>query len=405
MIEVAAAVVVGCGAYLALMTYLRERSGRPDPALDAVLRRRLEPLPTGVSLSVARLTGPDENGETRITIGGLCPNLTLAFDPKGAGPHDADALDFVDPRIRAHGRRPLACAVLGQAARAAFLELAATEGVRPERLLMSNGALSLDVDQRTARHLDAIEGVTRGALAAARLLRLPPDVPARLAENVAADASVSFRLACLKTLLDDYAGYPSTQAGLRAAAASAVPGLQLVAGRALGESGRAVLLALLRRPEIDDSAFSAAVDALRVIPPELAADLLARSLAHTGPGIAGSLTARSVIEALRRAHGGGAASLADAVRSPAEEVALEAIGLLGDEGTIDAVPLLEDVAAHHHSAAVRRRAHAAVADVQSRQKGAAPGQVSLSGDQAGEVTLADDAAGRLSVPPAGPERA
>jgi len=398
----AAAVVLFCGGYIALLLYgagrWRRETVKPDPALQERLQAALGPLPEGLSLTAARIAGPLLDG-TRLVMSGLCPELHVTFDPVGADP---DAAAVGDARILAHGPRALVSAFFQEAARSAWLELAACDGVAPDRLQLFAGELRVDVAEHAAARPGVLERVARAARSAATLLRAAHDVPARLAENVASDPVTAVRLASLDTLGREFAGHASTQAALRAAAGSDVAELRLEAGRLLGEAGRPVLIGLLDMPGAGDSTCASAVDALRVIPTDLAATLLLRALARDARGIAASLTARSVIDALRRAGVADAALLAEAVRSPAPEVALEAVGLLADAGSAAAVPALQDAAAHHPSDEVRRRARLAVADVQSRLPDAAPGQLSLDGGASGAVSLAAESGGQVSL--AGTER-
>ena len=56
------------------------------------------------------------------------------------------------------------------------------------------------------------------------------------------------------------------------------------------------------------------------------------------------------------------------------------------------------------AAPLRRAGREAIATIQSRLRGATPGQLSLDPGNAGQIALADDAAGRLSEVPAKDER-
>jgi hypothetical protein len=70
---------------------------------------------------------------------------------------------------------------------------------------------------------------------------------------------------------------------------------------------------------------------------------------------------------------------------------------LGRVGTSAAVGPLRE--AEEGDAEMRRAARQAIAEIQSRLAGAAPGQLSLAGGEAGALSLAEDERGRLSLAP------
>lgn len=87
-------------------------------------------------------------------------------------------------------------------------------------------------------------------------------------------------------------------------------------------------------------------------------------------------------------------------------VRLAAATALGDVGTARAVQALRALAqgASNHSHSQRLITLKAVADIQSRLQGAAPGQVSMSAEAGGEVSLAAEG-GELSLARPGALRA
>jgi hypothetical protein len=370
----------------------------PDPKTQAALAAVLGPLPPGLTFSVWSVKGVLHG--TRLVVGGVCPQLDLSF--AWAERSDAaDPIDLGDRRLVSRGSRRVTAAVMQPGARLALLELHGRDGVLRERVRVAAGQLQVDVPERSARAPLLLEEVARTALAAADRLRAPDDIPARLAKNVASDPAPGVRVLSLQILLAEFPGHAATLAAQRTAAGSPLAPLRFVAARALGEEGRPILLEILRGPLSDDSAATAAVDALRLLPPEVADDVLARALVPKGGGVTASLTARAVIEALRRARVADLARLENALRCPADEVALEAVRLLGDRGGAEAVLPLQQMAEAHRSPEVRRGAGQAALEIQSRLPGATPGQLSLSGARSGAVTLAEDTAGRVSTPTGG----
>jgi hypothetical protein len=69
-----------------------------------------------------------------------------------------------------------------------------------------------------------------------------------------------------------------------------------------------------------------------------------------------------------------------------------------------AVAPLKEVAERHRQAEFQRAARQAVAEIQARQPGASPGQLSLASPEAGQLSLANVEAGRLSFPAGEPGR-
>jgi hypothetical protein len=78
-------------------------------------------------------------------------------------------------------------------------------------------------------------------------------------------------------------------------------------------------------------------------------------------------------------------------------VRVAAARALGQVGTIAAVLPLKEREAQDR--AVRAAARQAIAEIQSRARGAAPGQLSLAGGESGRLSLASGEEGRLSLTP------
>ena len=86
--------------------------------------------------------------------------------------------------------------------------------------------------------------------------------------------------------------------------------------------------------------------------------------------------------------------------SPVRTAAARALGLLGTPAAV--VPLREASGAHTLDGVFRRASREAVVEIQSRVKGASPGQLSLATDQSGQISLVDEdtrteTRGRISV--------
>jgi hypothetical protein len=87
----------------------------------------------------------------------------------------------------------------------------------------------------------------------------------------------------------------------------------------------------------------------------------------------------------------------EALRSEDAEVAVAAARALGRAGTVASVPPLRE--AMQRRGELRSAARQAIAGIQARLTGAAPGQLSLARGDAGALSLADGAGepGRLSL--------
>src|SRR5262249_3816330 len=116
-------------------------------------------------------------------------------------------------------------------------------------------------------------------LRAARRLRRPPEVAARLAHNARHDRMFRVRRQNLLCLARDHPDLEVTREPLRAACADPSPDVRVRAAMALGEDGRTTLLEVARQPDGEDLPTARAVAALGDhFPLEATRELLARSL-------------------------------------------------------------------------------------------------------------------------------
>ena len=367
-----------------------------DPDREQALRAAVGPLAGGLSLGLSacewsRETGPGTQVGTRLTVSGLCPQLSIRF---GSGT-DVEVGDAeLDGPLTLMGPPPLLRAMLDRPARRALLALVRMP-LRKDTFKVFDGQLQVDVIETEVGRLEPLAQLV---VAAAERLQAPPDVPARLAAIARDDGDAAVRLASLQTLVRDFPGHAQTAAAVRSARDDAEGEVRLAAARALGAKGRGLLLALAGDTEVDDACSAQAIDAL---PDATAAELTPILEAAHGPGRSRKApsrpyTVRACVEALGRL-GDEVVPLLDApLRSANEAVALATIRVLDRIGG-PAVVMSLQAAVEHHGGEVRRAAETALGDVQARLVGT-PGQVSLTGGDAGQVSLAEDAAGQVSLP-------
>jgi hypothetical protein len=279
--------------------------------------------------------------------------------------------------------------------------------------------------------------VLAAVLALARRLAPPADVARHLADNLKTEPVAGVRLQCLATLVREFPDHPATRDALLAAREDPDAEVRLRAGIFLGSEGRETLLGVAGGEGAEDDTTARAVAALggHLTTPQ--AQGLLRSALRTRR----EATARACLAALARRRGAAVATLAKvlaietpglasaaaealgetadataeapllaALASPHAVVRVAAARALGRVGTAAAVqPLKEAEALDRATSAAARQA---IAEIQARLKGAAPGQLSLAGGEAGQLSLASDEQGRLSLAalssrgtsvPAGPE--
>jgi HEAT repeat protein len=388
--------------------------------------------------------GRHEKG-TRIVIDGLGhPSYEFALRKEGVGSAIEKAFgereielgdrEF-DRRAYIHGSPRVVHAVLDDETRRLVGELIGgrvPSADAPEplkaRVAVSDGALRAEIAEGAFRPgRQGLPGALQTLLAAARLLVLPDDIPARLAENVRADPLAKVRLSNLLTLTREYPDYEATQQALHAACRDRDDEVRLRAAVALGEDGRDVLLQIAVSAEAQDGQATRAVSALgEHLTRPRAEEVLRHSLEKKRRSTAaaavtalGRIGGAEVIDSLAAALEAeddtlvvAAAGSLGATGEPAAEspliAALDRDGptvwpaiaeALGRVGTAAAVAPLRTMASRYpFDLGLRRASRQAIAAIQSRLTGATPGQLALAGGDAGQLSLAEeDAHGWVSM--------
>lgn len=349
---------------------------------------------------------------TRIVIDGLghgAGGLTLrreglstAFEKRFAGEREIEVGDpAFDAEYYVQGSAPLALAILdpetrGQAAVLLRGHVPVEGGRRVEvDASLSYGRLVVEVKESGfSRNRERVPEILSSVLEVARRLVAPEDVPARLAANLAAEPEPAVRLASLLALAREFPRHPATRAALLASRGDASEEVRLRAAMALGEEGRGTLLALVGDTRMADAVAARAVTALGPdLPVSLAEAALRQALAEPGR----PQTAMACLSGLARlGHGEAEGLLIEALRSGDPQVTLEAARALGRVGTVSAVSALHEAMAPRGDL-VRSAGRQAIAEIQARLTGAAPGQLTLAGGEAGALSLADGEPGRLSL--------
>jgi HEAT repeat protein len=270
--------------------------------------------------------------------------------------------------------------------------------------------------------LTRLPDVLQAVLPLARRLTTPEDLPRRLADNLKGEPVAGVRLRALTTLFREFPDHPATREALLAAREDPDADVRLRAGVALGAEGRDVLLRIAGGEGAPDETTARAAA-------QLAGDLTADeagALLRNALRTRRLATARECIGVLGRRGGGAvvrilarllvvekgetawaAARALAMTRDPAAEAALlralaggprdlrlAAATALGQVGSAAAVGPLRE--AESGDAAMRRAARQAIAEIQSRAVGAAPGQLSLAGGESGRLSLAPGEPGQLS---------
>lgn len=443
-----------------------ERAAAWREAMAAAGITRIERTGASVSgwkgslwVSLARHERQGEPG-TRITVASLAPTLTLR--PEGAdttlrrlrgwqeievGDPDFDRVVWIE------GPPLLVRAILDADTRLALLALFEGWLIRP-RLSpfhatgrLEQGVLWIELPDARARRPEhllwdrALAGgdgahfteALRAAIALAERLASPRDAARRIADNLRGEPLARARALCLTALARELPGHVATREALVAARDDSDAEVRLRAGRALGAEGRDLLLSLALGEGAEDATTAQAVTALGAQLTFDEATAVLRNalrtrrhetarvamgvLAHGGSPEAIHMIAR-VLAVERGPLANAAAGTLGLTGSPlAEEPLLAALAsvdaslrvaatrALGQVGSAAAVTPLRELEAR--DAAVRGEARQAVARIQARLAGAAPGQLSLAGGEAGALSLAGNEAGRLSLAakrpaPAGP---
>ncbi len=261
------------------------------------------------------------------------------------------------------------------------------------------------------------------SIAVARRLAAPDDVARRIADGLRAEPVARVRLLNLVTLAREFPDHPATREALVAGREDPDAEVRLQAGIALGPEGRDVVLAVANGEGAEDATTERAVVALGSHLATAEGQGILRNALRTRR----EATARACLGALGQRRGTVgtlarvlavekpelAAAAADALGATgdasAEAPLLAALGsphttlrtaaarALGRVGTTAAVQPLKE--AETRDAEMRRAARQAIAEIQARAKGAAPGQLSLAGGESGQLSLASEERGRLSLVP------
>jgi hypothetical protein len=264
---------------------------------------------------------------------------------------------------------------------------------------LDEGVLTLEFSEGWGSRLDvALGGALKTVLDTAQALARPRDVPRQLAANALADPLWAVRLGNLSGLAREFPDHPATRETLRAALGDASEEVRLRAATWLGGEGTATLVDLAGTAALD----GIAGEAIRVLGPRLEAERVLAILAEAQR--AGKPeTARSCLEVLR-VHPDAARSadvepaLLEIACADDELLRLLAARALGGAGSVSSIPTLQELA-ERFGGELRGAVRQAVAEIQSRLKGASPGQVSLSIADAGLLSITDEGrTGAVSLP-------
>jgi len=280
-------------------------------------------------------------------------------------------------------------------------------------------AVGSDYVGRPERLPEVLEEV----VALARRLAPPADVARRLADNLKKEPVAGVRRRCLTTLAREFPDHPAAREALLAAREDPDAEVRLRAGIALGPEGRETLLGVAGGEGAEDETTERAVAALGGHLTAGRAQAILRNALRTRR----EATARACLLALGRRGGteavstlakvlavekpGLAAAAADALgdtadasaersllaalQSPHSVLRVAAARALGRVGTAATVLPLKEAEAR--DGALRAAARQAIAEIQARVRGAAPGQLSLAGGEAGQLSVAGEEQGRLSL--------
>lgn len=325
-----------------------------------------------------------------------------------------------DAAVVVRGPASRALALLDEETRHRVTELVKAGGK------VKDGVVSIALHRRF-RDGEALSGIIQQLVAVAERLAQPDQTVERLAALARFDAVPGTRHRCLQELIGSHSGDPLTDMALRSALADRTPEVRLLAAVALGDAGLDCLREIVASGGTSPEVARSAVEALgERLPEEVALTRLEKAvragherLVHVlverfGPSTSRQGVARlarqlrhetpaETAAACARALGrtGSAAAVAPLVAALARDgaavraAAAEALGKVGSVGTIAA--LREAASGNLMSPSVRRAAVAAIAEIQSRLTGAAPGQLALSRGEAGSLALADRADGDLTL--------
>jgi HEAT repeat protein len=349
-----------------------------------------------------------------------------------------------DERFWVRGPAPMVLALLDQETRA-LIHRTMEGGVRlsrsygrdlPGRVVVVDGLIhaefegpSSDPEMVAALPFSLSESVDvlRELSSLARRLEPPAKPFDRIVENLGRETEGGVRARSLAVLRRYFADRPAAQAAFRRAAADEHQEVRLEAALALGHEGRPILAQVATEEWSDDALAARALDALDALGGGLDVERAATVLGHalrtrrleTARRCLDALARRGEAEGVARvarvlavergplavaaalALGGSARPEAEgpllaALRHATLEAQAAAAEALGRTGTAAAVPALKE-AVESGRRELGRAARQAVAEIQARLVGAAPGQLSLADGQGGQLSLTDGESGRLSL--------
>lgn len=426
--------LVASVAWLAAWMIRRERSSRLahaalEAGLTGVERRSVLGLDTGVAGRSGRFTVRLEPGGRsdwdeglRIVFAGLGHGpFGLSVGREGAVTAVEKALDggeivlgdrAFDRVALVQGEAALARAVLGREARHALRELlsgslrlrtAGGEELLPVDAVVARDELTVEVRRSPSEAGGWLKEAVARLAAVAEALVTPEDVATAIGGRVSEEAEPAVRLGSLRLLASAYPGHPATAAALAAGCLDSDAEVRLEAALALGAKGRDALRSLALSDRSEDGHAARAVEALG---PALAVDetvrLLERALA-SGRARVAAACARTLAGAGVEAADLAEPALVAALAHEATEVREAALAGLGRIGTPRAVlPLRKCAAVRPLDLPLRLAARDAIARIQTRVEGAAPGQLSFAEGEEGRLSLVEerDVSGRLSLEPA-----
>jgi HEAT repeat protein len=407
----------------------RELTGRAGPLTVRFQRFKRGKGPSGTRIEILGL------GHGDFGLSFRREGLGTRLDRVLTGESDIETGDAAfDREVFVSGRPALAHAVLGAEARRAAQAL--TSGRLPvpgapwveARVDVSGGKITVEITESVfdAPDRPQVSGaLLRWLLDSARLLCAPASVPAAIAALAREDPAPGVRLACLRQLLEAFATDPATRPALLAARVDPDVAVRVEAALALGEDGVETLLDAARMEGTADGLRAKAIAGLgEGLPLELARATLGRAgddahrasalacveaLGRMGdravPVVTSALTssdgevAAAAARALGRTATTSEAALLAALADDRPAVRVAAAESLGRVGSVGSVPALRDAAERSDEGGLRRAVRQAIASIQARLSGAAPGQLSLAGGEAGQLSLADQRApgGQVSL--------
>ena len=375
--------------------FLRGRSGELQVRLESYRRGKHE---RGTKIVVTGL-GHGAGGLSLRREG-----LATAIEKRFIGEREIEIGDpSFDDEYFVQGQEPLALALLDRETRQSVGALLRNRIALPTGAWvdvdasLSDGVLEARVKESGfSGNRERVPDVLAVVLEVARRLVAPRDVARRLADNLRGDTSSGARVRLLRVLAREYPRHSATREALLAGCADPAREVRLCAATALGEEGRGTLLDLVDDVGADDSCAARAISALGTrLPPLQAEAALRRALVGAGR----PQTAQACLEALARLGRTEAEGLmVEALGHEDGVIAVAAARALGKVGTVAAVPALHEAMAPRGDL-LRSVGRQAIAGIQARLTGAAPGQLTLAGGEAGALSLADEAGepGRLSL--------